>query len=69
MKIKALTTFLDGEDRFEQDDIRTIADELAIYFVSQGWAKDETGQLAEPFVGDIDLTIHNGKIGLEDTNG
>jgi hypothetical protein len=69
MKIKALTKFKHGVDTFEQDDIRTIANDLANYFVSQGWAKDETGQLAEPFVGDIDLTIHNGKIGLEDTNG
>lgn len=27
MKIEALTTFLDGTDRFEAGDVRTVADE------------------------------------------
>ncbi len=46
MKIEALTTFLDGNDRFEQGDIRTVDDERGAYFVGNGWAKDLSGEVA-----------------------
>lgn len=46
MKIKCLTTFLDGTERFEQDDVRTVADERGAAFVAAGWAEDLAGRVA-----------------------
>jgi hypothetical protein len=69
MKIKVLTKFKHGVDTFEQDDLRTVDDVNGAYFVLQAWAKDETGKVGEGFAGDIDLTINNSTIGLEDTHG
>jgi hypothetical protein len=43
MKIKCLTTFLDGKDRFEADDIRTVDDERGARFCANGWAEDLSG--------------------------
>lgn len=39
MKIEALTPFLDGTDRFEAGDIRTVSDERGYKFIAHGWAK------------------------------
>ncbi len=69
MKIKALTTFLDGADRFEKDDIRTVSDDRGNYFVSQGWALSDTGEVNQPFVGEAKLDVKNSKLGSGDTNG
>jgi hypothetical protein len=66
MKIKALTTFLDGTDRYEIGDIRSIGDEKANYFVSQGWAIDQNGLAEEPFEGDVALAVKNGKLNLHE---
>lgn len=41
MRIQCLTTFLDGPDRFERGDLRTVADERGAFFVAQGWAAPE----------------------------
>lgn len=38
MKIKCTTTFLDGTDRFEKDDVRTVDDARAERFIANGWA-------------------------------
>lgn len=73
MKIKCLTTFLDGADRFEQDDTRTVADERGAYFVEQGWAEDlnpDAQAAAQPSApGSVDLSINSSTVGLGDTNG
>ncbi len=69
MKIECLSTFLDGAQRFEAGDIRTVPDALAHKFVALGWAK-EAGKpaAAEPAVGEVSLDIHNAASGLKDTN-
>lgn len=61
MKIKCLTTFLDGADRFEKGDERTVSPERGAQFVANGWASDlscsqPTGSAA---AGAEDLIIHN----------
>lgn len=70
MKIKAISVFLDGSDRFEIDDQRTVADERGAYFVANGWAIDMDGRVA---TGDseaaTDLIINNSGLGLGDSNG
>lgn len=38
MKIEIMTTFLDGRDRFESGDVRTVSDEDGERFVAAGWA-------------------------------
>lgn len=63
MKIEALTTFLDGKDRFEPTDIRTVDDGRGAYFVNNGWAKDLSGEVATGEAGgnadlDIQSVIH-----------
>lgn len=70
MKIEATTTFLDGVDRFEAGDIRTVDDERGARLISNGWAR-ESGSAATPVqaVGEATLDVHNGVIGLGDSNG
>lgn len=43
MKIKCLTTFLDGRDRFEAGDVRQVDDDRAARFIAAGWAADAAG--------------------------
>ncbi len=62
MKIKALTTFLDGRDRFEKGDIRTVDDEAGARFVANGW-------VANMGCNSTDLDIQNGQLGMGDSNG
>jgi hypothetical protein len=70
MKIEVLSTFLDGKERFEAGDIRTVDDERGARFVANGWAKDTAGRVATGAAGgSADLTIHNSTIGLGDSNG
>ena len=71
MKIKCLTTFLDGSDRFEKDDERTVPDEDGAYFVANGWAEDTAGRVAtvNPASGVTDMAINNSTIGLGDNHG
>lgn len=47
MRIQCLTTFLDGRDRFEQGDVRTVGDEAGARFVAAGWAVAE-GDVPQP---------------------
>jgi len=70
MKIEALTTFLDGRDRYEAGDIRTVSDEDGARFCAAGWAKDITGAAAtgEATAGTVDLAIRNSTLGTADTN-
>lgn len=70
MKITCLTTFLDGRDRFEKDDVRTVDDERGAYFVSNGWAAEVGAEgVAAPAAGPVSLDIHDSSIGLEDSHG
>jgi hypothetical protein len=68
MKIKCLTVFLDGADRFEQDDVRTVSDERGAYFVEQGWAENtdpnaEPVQATESVEVSLDVKSTNNKLG------
>lgn len=71
MKIKCLTTFLDGTERFEKDDERTVADERGAYFVASGWAEDVSGAVAtgDSDGGAADLTVANVTHTMGDSNG
>lgn len=71
MRIKALTTFLDGRNRFEKDDLRTVSDEDGARYVANGWAEDEAGRVAtgEAATGETDLAIDKSVIGLGDNHG
>ena len=61
MKIEALTTFLDGRDRYEKGDIRTVPDADGARFCAAGWAKDISGAVATgaPAAGETTLDIAN----------
>jgi hypothetical protein len=70
MKIRCLTTFLDGKERFEQDDVRTVSDERGAYFVANGWAESMDGSsAAEAPPANVELTINNAALGTGDSNG
>jgi hypothetical protein len=70
MKIECLTTFLDGTDRFEAGDIRTVDDERGARLVGNGWAKDTAGRVATGAPGgNADLNIDNSRLGLGDNHG
>lgn len=71
MKIKCLMTFLDGAERFEKDDSRTVEDSRGARFVANGWAEDESGHVAtgEVTTGETDLSINNVIQGQELTHG
>ena len=70
MKIECLTIFLDGTDRFETGDVRTVADERGARLVANGWAKDTEGRVATgEATASVDLTINSSTIGTGDSNG
>lgn len=70
MKIEVTTTFLDGADRFEAGDQRTVPDERGAVFVKNGWAKDLAGNFAlGQSDGAVDLSIHNAASASGDSNG
>ena len=71
MKIKCLTFFLDGRERFEKDDVRTVSDEDGARLVANGWAEDTAGRVAKGNAdsGVTDLAIDNSTIGLGDNHG
>lgn len=70
MKITCLTTFLDGADRFEKDDTRTVSDERGAYFISNGWAAEAgTQAAAAPAGGDVTLKVKNASSGQGAVHG
>lgn len=71
MKINALTTFLDGRDRYEKDDERTVSDEDGARFVAAGWAEDLSGTVATGVaaVGATNLQVDNLTHKTEARNG
>lgn len=71
MRIKCLTTFKDGRDTFEADDVRTVEDDRGAYFVANGWAAAHDGeQLSpQPAQGEAALDIQNAAMGQGVNNG
>ena len=71
MKIGCLTTFLDGKDRYEIGDVRTVEDEKGAQFVANGWAKDVADRVAtgSESSGVVNLAVDSSVIGLGDSNG
>ena len=61
MKIHCLTTFLEGADRFEAGDVRTVPDDVGARLVANGWADDVSGEVATgaAAVGEATLDIQN----------
>ena len=69
MRIECKTTFLDGAERFEVGDIRTVDDARGHRFMAHGWAA-EIGQPAAQLSSEpATLDIHNAASGLGDSNG
>lgn len=69
MRIKCLTTFMDGADRFEAGDVRTVDDGRASVFVALGWAKPEGGTANPTANGGTTLAVQDGTHAAEATNG
>ena len=69
MRIEIKTTFLDGTDRFEQGDIRTVTDEQGTRFVANGWASDVGGEAVPVAAGDVSLKIKKSTVRTGDSNG
>ena len=71
MRIEITTTFLDGTDRFEKGDTRTVSDEQGERFVANGWASAAGAQAAPAPApeGEVSLSIHNSTVGTGDSNG
>ena len=61
MRIKCLTTFLDGRTLFEKDDRCTVPDDDGARFCANGWAEDLGDAVAtdKPAAGSTDLDIAN----------
>ncbi len=68
MKITCLTTFLDGSDRFEKGDVRTVDDARAAYFIANGWATAGAEPVA-PVGGPVNLDVQEAQIGQEADHG
>lgn len=70
MKIVCLTTFLDGRDRYEEGDTRTVSDKDGQRFIKNGWASAEgPTQAALPNTDPADLVVHNAASGVTDKKG
>lgn len=69
MKIKCLTTFLDGTRRFEMGDDVTVPDADGARFCGHGWAQQVGGEAAAPAAGDVTLQVHGTASSTGDSNG
>lgn len=70
MQIECLTTFLDGRERFEKGDVRTVDDERGAYFIEQGWAVEPGGASSKkPGIVSKTLDIMSTVLGLGVKNG
>lgn len=69
MRIICTTTFLDGRDRFEAGDTRTVDDERGSYFVANGWATADGQAAGNAAQADASLAIANSTIGQEASHG
>lgn len=69
MRLEAKTTFLDGADRFEAGDIRTVDDARGARLIAAGWASEVGGTAVAPFQGEVTLDVQNAVMGMGDSNG
>ena len=72
MRITVISTFLDGPERFEAGDTRTVSDDRGAAFIAHGWASADGTPAATTTAaatGGVTLDIHNGQLGLGDSNG
>jgi len=71
MRIKCLDTFLDGKNRFEKGDFRTVPDEDATRFIKNGWAAvaGAVEEPPEPAAENVTLDIESSRIGQVKRNG
>jgi len=70
MKIICDTTFLDGKDRFENGDQRTVDDALGAYFVDNKWAHTVGSETdSSPTEANVTLDVQSAVIGTEVRNG
>jgi len=63
MKILCNTTFLDGRDRFEAGDTRTVDDDRGARFIAAGWAAIPGEQPVATATGDTTLDVQRAVIG------
>lgn len=72
MRIHCITTFLDGPDRFEAGDSRTVDAVRAQRFIAQGWAREDVADPSPAPVAqsepDTALDIQNSQVGVGDSN-
>lgn len=45
MQIEILETFIDGRDRYEKGEVRSVSDENGRYFCACGWVRDISGEV------------------------
>ena len=66
-----MKVFLNGADRFEEGDIRTVPDVDGLRFVAAGWAEDIAGRVAgsKASAETVDLSIDKITLGVGDSNG
>lgn len=71
MRIKCLTTFKDGRDRFDADDVRSVDDDRGAYFIANGWAVQHgaEAEAQQQPQGDAALDIQGGAMGQGVSNG
>lgn len=69
MRIECLTTFMDGAERFEAGDVRTVDDSRASAFVAHGWAKPEGGSATPATTDETTLAVQDGTHAAEVLNG
>jgi hypothetical protein len=70
MKIICDTTFLDGRDRFEKDEQRTVSDERGRYFIANKWAHEAGDDPAEAAAtAPVSLDIQSATHGQEVRHG
>lgn len=63
MRIECKTTFLDGAERFEVGDIRTVDDARGHRFLALGWAAEAGKPAAPQPTGQVSLDINNAVMG------
>ena len=69
MRIECLTTFLDGAERFEKGDMRTVDDDRAQRFIAHGWAVVPGEEPVKQTQGNAALSVKDSAIGTGDSNG
>lgn len=63
MRIICTTTFLDGRDRFEIDEVRVVDDAAGARFIAAGWARVPDADAVAAAMGDTTLDVQRAVIG------